>query len=295
MASQSAIVVSSADFVRRFGAWQDRASTDPIFVTHHGRRRHVMLSMPAYEAMLAAAEGGTTPDGDRLKLETLVAQLDACFIALDAELTVTSMNPAAVAFFGVAQAAIVGRPLGDELPELERSVVRAHLGRTLASGEVAAFEMPAISHPGEWLRCSVFPFGSGVACLLRNVTSEHNAHAVDQWKSALTEAMMAAGGIGLGMLSLRGTFSFVGTQLAEFAGFSPQALEQVRLTDILPLSRRVEAASHVESVLNGREARGFDTALLVNKGGERPVRIGLAPLRGDYAIDGAMVVVTVIH
>lgn len=294
MASQGAPVVSSAEFVRRFGAWQDRANSDPIFVTHHGRRRHVMLSMPAYESLLAAGQSMKPMDGDRLRLDTLVSQLDGSFVALDATLAVVAINPAACAYFGIAAATVVGRVLGEELPELERSVVRAHLARTLASGEVAAFEMPAVTHPGEWLRCSVFPYGDGVACLLRNITGERSARADNQSLTALEDAIDASGDIGSGRLSLRGTFTSVGSGLAEIAGLAPSALEQVRLTDILPLGWRVEAGRHIDEVLNGGAPRGFASMFLLSDGGERAVRIGLAPLRGDFAVDGLSVVVVAV-
>ena len=76
------------------------------------------------------------------------------------------------------------------------------------------------------------------------------------------------------------------------AGFEPEALARARFTDILPLSRRVAAAHEIESVLAGGEPITFQTALMVNRGGERPVRVAMAELRGEYASEGAVLLVT---
>ncbi|WP_165611185.1 PAS domain-containing protein [Sphingomonas jatrophae] len=282
--------VTSADFVRRFGTWQDRAKNETIFVTHHGRCKHVMLSLATYEELVAEQRGQVSAASDSARLETMITQLDGGFVALDKEMVVTEINPAACLFFRVTRPAVLGRALGEELPELQHSVVRAHLARAVAAGEVTSCELPAVSHPGEWLRCTVFPYGEGAACLLRNITSDQHARTNFQHQEALNQALHATGQIACARLSVRGTFTFVEPDFAAMVGLVPEALEQVRLTDILPVARRSQAASHLDAVLGGGAPHGFDTVLLVNDAAELPVRIGLAPLRRGHAIDGATVV-----
>ena len=45
--------VTSADFVRHFGRWQDRVGSSPVLVTSHGRDRMVIISIEQYQALLA--------------------------------------------------------------------------------------------------------------------------------------------------------------------------------------------------------------------------------------------------
>ena len=104
--------------------------------------------------------------------------------------------------------------------------------------------------------------------------------------------MAAHGDVGHARLSLRATFCRIDPVLASLAGFEQDTLLGARLTDILPLNRRVEASEEVEAVLSGQGNRAFDSALMVNKGGELPVRIALAELAGDHGSDGAIVLVT---
>ena len=293
MAERGPVQVSSAEFVRRFGSWQDRAATDPVVVTHHGRPRLVLLSPSRYRQLVenGPADGPTT-DGAELRLETLLDHLDAAFIAYDERLRITMMNAVAAAYFRVRREAVIGHEIGDDVAELGRSAARMHIARTQASGEVSLFDAPSIAYPGQWLRFQSFPFGHGVGLLFRNVTVERTLRRMDEARASVEAALAAHGAVGTGTLSQRASFVTADERLASMAGFPPDGLGQVRLIDLLPPARRAAAAEQIEAVLTGGGARSFATAFAVSGGGERPVRIGLAALRGDYAIDGATVVVT---
>lgn len=282
--------VSAAELVRRFGSWQDRVSHGPVFVTHHGRRRLVMLSLPQYRALLADAP--REDEGDAaLRLATLLDQLPLCAVAFDGRLHIAEANSAACAHLRQQRAELIGQRLGETALDLSRTLAASHIARAAATGEVAAFDAPSLAYPGSWLRFSIFPYGQGVCCLFRPITAEREARRLARSEDAFTAALAAEGTIGHGRLSPRGTMTEVDETLAKLAGFAPESLRQVRLTDILPLPRRMAASAEIEAVLAGGAPRAFDSALLVNQGGERPVRIALAEMMGEHASEGAVLIV----
>ncbi|PTD19314.1 PAS domain-containing protein [Sphingomonas fennica] len=288
--------VTSAELVRKFGRWQDRVATGPLFITHHGRERLVMLSTANYRALVegAGASNDSGPDGvdaDQ-RLEAVVDLIAQGFIAFDADLAVTRMNPVAACYLRGHRHLLMGRKLGEIYPGVSHSLLETYLARAVRSAETGAFDAPSFASPDDWLHLQTFPFGRGAAVLFRNAGDEVEMRRQNVAISAATAAAAAHGGIGHGWLSPRGTFTRVDDQLAAMAGFTPQTLAGVRLTDILPLKRRVEAGERVEAVLSGAGPAAFDTELLVNRGGELPVRIGLADLKGEYSSSGAVLVVT---
>lgn len=282
--------VTSADLVRHFGRWQEQAALHPVYVTHHGRDRQVLLSIAAYTALRAramalAGESGAT-------LEPILEHLPDGFIAVDRELRVRQVNPAGAAYLRLARTAVIGRPLAEAAPALDGSLLLGHLARARASGEIMACEGPSPAYPGRWLSARIFPYGDGAACLLRDVTDRIEAGQQAEEDVAATAALAAHGRIGRARLSLRGTFVSVDATLAAMAGFTADNLVRARLIDILPLNRRVAAGEELERVLTGGAARAFDSVLLVNKGEEAAIRIALAPLGTAEGPRGAVVVIT---
>ena len=290
--STDRLSVTSAELVRQFGRWQDKVATEPLFVTHHGRERLVMLSMANYRSLLDGdVDSELGGDGEQ-RLEVLTDLVMQGFIAFDDTLTITRMNPVAACYLRGHRHGLVGRRLDDVYPGVANSLLETYLVRAARSGETGAFDAPSFAHNGDWLHLQTFPFGNGAAVLFRSMGDEVEARRRSTAATASTAAAAAHGGIGHGWLSPRGTFTNVDGVLASMAGFEVAALGGVRLTDILPLKRRVEAAEQMEAVLGGNGPCAFDSEILVNRGHELPVRIGLADLRGDYANDGAVAVVT---
>ena len=286
--------VTAAELVRRFGQWQEQAMLRPVYITHHGRDRLVLLSTANYSALGArarAAAAGLDPDGDA-SLELVLEQLSEGFVAFDRDLRVTDINPAAAAYLRLVRADCLGEQLFERIDGMRRSLIHGYLARALQSGEIGAFDLPSAAYQGRWLHVRTFPHADGAACLLRDITDEVATRRLADATQTTLAAMAVHGGVGCAKLSPRGTFVQVDEALAQMAGFAAETLMRARLTDVLPLNRRVVAAREVEAVMSGGSARAFNSALLVNNGGELPVRIGLAELKGDYACDGAMVVVT---
>jgi prevent-host-death family protein len=58
------ITISSAEFQRHFGRYQDEALTQPVAITRNGRERVVILSVnePAAESAGAGGPAGRCPE-----------------------------------------------------------------------------------------------------------------------------------------------------------------------------------------------------------------------------------------
>ncbi len=50
--------ISTADFIKNFGAHADQALAAPVTITKHGRDRFVILSAEAYERLASRGRGG---------------------------------------------------------------------------------------------------------------------------------------------------------------------------------------------------------------------------------------------
>ncbi|MEQ1492333.1 MAG: hypothetical protein ABL932_17455, partial [Terricaulis sp.] len=53
------VSVSSAEFIRNIGYWQNEALRQPISITHHGRERLILAAPDAFEA------SANTDDGEK--------------------------------------------------------------------------------------------------------------------------------------------------------------------------------------------------------------------------------------
>ena len=82
------MIVPAAEFQRNIGAYQDRALTEPVFVTRNGRERTVLLSVDEYRRLkrrdreVMAVEQLSDADLDAIA----AARVPAEFCYLDAEL-----------------------------------------------------------------------------------------------------------------------------------------------------------------------------------------------------------------
>lgn len=295
MQPAASTVVSSAEFVRQFDRWQDEASARAIVVSHHGRRRLAVISFARYQELLAGAVDGASIQGTDPAIDQILPHLVQGFLAFDAELRITAINPAACAFLKLSPAAAIGSTLADLLPGVDESVGYARLARAARTGETASFEMPSFAFPERWLAVQTFPYRDGAACLFRDVTDDMEARRLADAKTATLAALAAHGDIGRAKLSSRATSVQVDDAFAGLAGFSPSGLLRARLTDILVPSCRHVIGAAVETVLADGAPQACDTRLLARTGEEIDIRLALAPLRGPGGVDGAVVVVSAIR
>lgn len=286
--------VTAGELVRQFGTWQARAAAGPVFITHHGRPRLVMLSLAAFEALATPSDADADP-GAVPPVSHVLEHLEQGFLALDGAMRVRAINAAACAFLMVSAEAVRGRALPSIWPGIEDRPGYAALARAVASGATTCLELPSFAREGRWLRLRAMPFAGGSACLFDDITDRLATERHEDARSATLAALAAHGEVGRALLSMRGTLAEVDAGFARLAGFAPDKLHGVRLTDILPLSLRRATADQVEAVLTGTPPPAFATRFLTRAGTERPIRLAFAPVRAHGAITGAVAIATAIE
>jgi prevent-host-death family protein len=287
----NATSVPAAELIRNFARWQDHSAHGPVFVTNHGRPRVVLLSIEDFARL-----GMIQPDAAHPTMDPasglLLDRIDDGFIAFDEREIVRRINSAAALHFRRSEEEVVGRRL-DQLSDLPGSpVVIGYARRALSGGEVATVDAPSVRYPGEIMRVQIFPFPGGGACLFRNVTPQRRAAEVAAGQTALAEALDRHGGIIHARLTIKGSFAEIGDVHANRLGFANAQLHQICFLDLLGVSCRARARVLFDTVVETGQAQAFDGQLPVDGVAERAVRVALAPIREDFAIDGLMLVMT---
>ncbi len=286
-------MVSSADIVRNFGLWQDRASHAPVVVTNRGRPRYVLVSFDQWETSDDRTAPPVAPATERdAEYKALVERMAGGFVILDEALAVREMSTAAAVLIGCTVDRARGSPIAPLLDRLGIGVAVAELQRVLQSGEDSRFDLPLPGDHNRRLRGHAYPWVTGVAL---GLTPYYETQA-DLWlgeQRALEKARNEHGGVFVLRLSVRGTVSMVDDKAVALLGLTRERILQARFVDLLALSARAEARDAVERVLSGTaDATAFDSAILTNGGEERRVTIALAPIADGFAIGGAMVLCT---
>jgi two-component system CheB/CheR fusion protein len=109
------MIVSAAEFRRNIGSYQDRALTEPVFVSRNGRERIVLLSIDEYQRLEQRGGDAQAPVGQSSafsELETVLASSDVATVVLDRDFNIRYFTPPARSLFGVI-ATDIGRPITD--------------------------------------------------------------------------------------------------------------------------------------------------------------------------------------
>ena len=289
-------MVSSAEIVRNFGLWQDRASHAPVVVTNRGRPRYVLVSFDAWRQADEQANRpvvSTAPENCReAEFAALLERMPGGFLILDAHLHVRATSTAAALLIGEPIEAIRGTAIDTVLDRIGIGIASIELRRVLETGEEARFDLPLPGGDAQRIRGHASPWLSGVALTLHR----YREPLEDRWlveQHALEHARSAHHGVFVLRISVRGTITSVDDRTAAYLGLSRDRILQARLVDLLALSARAEARDAVETVLSGAApALAFDSLILTNGGDQRRVTIALAPVAEGFAVGGAMVLMT---
>lgn len=282
---------TAGEVSRNFGQWQDVALTSPVIITHHGRPRVVLLSADRYAKWNDAAEVvGRGDDGiAETGREALLEHVTEGFIALDAALRVTKVNPVFEALIGRSAARLVGASWADLFPLQSQAVIAEQMRRVLRTGETVEFEADSTVQSGRCYGVRVFPYPGGVAALFVNRTEEHALRNRLRYARAMRAATTALPRLAVARLNVRGVLAEMDDDFLRLTGFSSVELLDCRLTDIVRPADRRPLTQALEHVLQGGPPTRMTTALLVKAGDERPVELALAPIQQDGVADGVMV------
>jgi len=295
--TRNALHVTSADFVRHFGGWQERANKSPIVVTHHGRERLVVLSPERFCELASNDAGHADPHGaataqERLtELEIVADHVEECFVAFDHDLRIVRVNSGFCAYLRMARCLLEGRTIAEAVPQSRGSLASSNVDSALETGRSTTLEVPSLIYPGRWLRVKTFPFSAGSACLFRDVTDEVEARETVDVHFVTRQAMVTHGMVGRCVLTPRATFREVDAAFAALVGLEPQGMLRARFSDIFPANRRAEAREWVEAVLETGQPSKLDSRLLHRGHAEEDVRLSIAGL-SDSQGRGAVVIAT---
>jgi prevent-host-death family protein len=289
MGERSTTSAAAADLCRNFGLWQDRAMHGPVLVTNHGRPRTVLISTDAYARLNSGGDGAASAGALGPQLLDHMAQ---GFVALGPDLVVRTANRVAEIHFQRSADQLRGARLIDLYPALVEAVKTRIFERVLRTGEPQSFEAPSSLYEGQTLKIDAFPYDGGVGYLFERIDDDLHTRAVMAEHDAVQAMFAAHGQGGTARLSMRGTFTRISDPVLALLGFGAEQLTNARLTDILPISRRVDVNGAIETVLGGGGAQCLDTQCMTRKGTEVDVTLCLSATHSAFAIDGMAMLLT---
>lgn len=280
-------IVTSSEFVRNFGLWQERATRAPLYIMHRGRPRFVLVAAETMEA-LCTAHGSVAAPG-AVDAEALLDAVGDLVLVADADLRIVATSRSARTHFGAL--ANVGARLDSVAPTALRRMLSETAGRVMASGRVETIDVASPVRAGRLLTATLAPVGRGVALLAQDGTGEREQAHARASAEATANATAAAGGVAAATLSARGYVVDPGAALCALTRLSREALARSRFVTLVEIGGRVALGDALERVLGDGAVEAVEAKLLVNRAGGAPVRVGLAPIRTGQAIEGAVAMV----
>lgn len=283
--------VSSADFIRNIGYWQNEALRQPLSITHHGRER-LVLAAPSEFAGQGPSDGGADSEIAALKAggAALLEHMEEGFLAFDAGLRIVGANGVAEAFTGRDRASLMGAAAIDSMPDPIGPLLSDRLGRVLRTRRPESLECSAFD--GRWLSLRIFPTPAGAAALFHNTTEQHMLRREREGAAALERAAREHGAIASVRLDARGRIEEVGGAFTHWTGFAPGDVAGHRFADLTAGQGRRDLAGALERVLRDLAALHLELTLLGKRGEEIEAQLCLAPVTSDFVARGAQALIT---
>lgn len=285
--------VSAADFIRGFANWRLQSARRPVVVTHHGKDAHVLISLDDYRRLdKDEAEVAGTADRLQQSLAGLIESIRDGVILIDRQWRIAAVNPAASDMLERSCADLIGVSLTTALPRLTGSLLAQHLVRLIDHRERFSGEVPDILRPRQWLRIDLIPTPIGGALVLRDVSQSIDDFAVSDARQTLLDAVEAEGTIGHARISVRETVEAANDTLLNILGVETAAIRRVRFSALLAVGQRAMFAEALEAVFRSGQTAQIASQLVTRDGAAIDVALTIAEMRGRYASDGAVVLVT---
>lgn len=285
---QSRLVVTAADFTRHFGQLRHGPGEMPVFVTHHGRETHVLLSAAQYDRLRGGAETRLDRRGEVPDAMLLAALLPQGVLLLDRDGTIFAANPAAAAMLARDVETLGGRPLAEALPDLDGSALGGCIRRAIDSGEAQRADLPSPTRPGRWLQVDCRPAARATMVMLHDITDEVLRDRLADADRAAAQALRLHDALGEVRLSPRGRIDMVDSVLSGWLGLPAERLAGIALADLVPVRGRPAFRDALDGVLRGEGDAQLRCDLLGNDGQGVAVDIALVELRGLYGSEGAL-------
>ena len=285
--------VSAADFIRGFANWRLQSAREPVVVTHHGKDAHVLISLDDYRRLDSEANNvAGTADRLQQSLAGLVESIRDGVILIDRQWRIVAANPAACDMLERSCAEMIGVPLTTAVPRIERSMLAQHIIRLIDHRERFSGELPDILRPRQWLRIDLVPTPTGGAMILRDVSGAIDNFAATDARAALLSAIEAQGSIGHARISVRGAVEAANDSLLVMLGVDATAIRRVRFSALLAVGDRSGFSEGLEALFRSGQPVCIASQMVTRDGDAIDVDLTIAEVRGPYASDGAVVLVT---
>lgn len=279
----SIIEVPSAEIARNFGLWQDKALTEPVIVTRHGRARVVLVSADHYEAM-----GRPRPSAPTLE-NGLLDALSSAMVAVDDQGRITFANRSFLLLVDIPPADLVGE-LWSKVAPAGFGLVTEHLHRTIKTGEEAEFETDPASFPGRIYGVRTVARPRGAAIILTSLTQQRELQGAAEDAEALCGALAGQPDIATGAINLRGYFNRADQAMSRLTGLPMVDLRAARLPDIVRPADRRPLLDRAEAVLRGGPDSSLPVTVLGAGVQDAPCIASLSAIRRNGLPAGAVVV-----
>lgn len=285
--------VSAAEFIRGFANWRMQAARKPVVVTHHGKDAHVLISLDDYRRLDREGEAGRgAADTLQDSLALLIESIPDGAIVIDRQWRILSINPVASDMIERAAAEVVGSDLAAALPQLAGSLLFQRIIRLVDHRERFSGDMPGILRPRQWLHVDLVPLPVGGAILLRDVSEAMADIAAGDARRALATAIDIDGNVGHARLSVRETVDTANEALTAMVGVDAAAIRRVRFSALLAVGHRAAFSDALESVFRSGQPVRIASQIVTREGLALDVILSIAEVRGAYASEGAVVLVT---
>ena len=282
-AASGGSAVTAAEIIRNFGFWQQKALTQPLTITHHGRARVMLISAETYQRLHQAAPA----QADAADFDMLIENLKEGFVMHDAEVRVVKMNRAAEAFFGVKRGDMLGFTVSEATGMPHNLPIQNMLRRVMRSGEIVEYEAESALYPGRRISLRSFPFRDGVATFFLNMTEhERLRQAADEFDAA-KRALAAARRVGLAKIDTLGRLVFADSYFESLTQASTAELAVMSLIDKVVEADRARVREAFAKAINDGQTSAL-TLRMSAPGGPHEVVLALAPLTRELKIEGVM-------
>lgn len=286
--------VSAADFIRGFANWRLQSARKPVVVTHHGKDAHVLISLDDYRRLDGDVAGDVAAAADLLQasLAGLVESVRDGVILIDRQRCIAALNPTASDMLEIPAASLIGEEATTALPGLRDGLVFHHIVRLLDHRERFSGDVPGLLRPRQWLHVDLVPLPIGGAMILRDVSDAMEGFATSDMRQAMLDAIEVDGGIGHARISVRETVESANMMLIDLLGVDAAAVRRVRFSALLAVGRRAAFVEALEAVFHSGTPARLASQMVTRDGGTVDVVLTIVEVRGPYASDGAVVLVT---
>lgn len=213
-------------------------------------------------------------------------------ILIDRQWRIVAANPAACDMMERSCADLIGAPLTTAVPRIEGSLLAQHIVRLIDHRERFSGEVPDILRPRQWLRVDLVPAPVGGALILRDVSDALSHFAANDARQALLTAVEAQGEIGHARISVRETVEAANDTLLEMIGVDAAAIRRVRFSALLAIAYRAAFVEGLEEMFRSGYPVRLASQIVTRDGDAIAVTLTITEVRGPYASDGAVVLVT---